>query len=396
MSAPAAFDGPTLAERERRWQVVRAAMQARGLDCLIVYGSDSVYRDCCQNLRYLTNAPREGYLVFPSEADPTFITFESGLDPVWVQDWRGGVPRFSQAIGARISELGLERARIGTVGTGGFYGETAGFPYRTYVSLAEAFPHAELVEATDLVEAVRRVKSDEEIRCLEEGCKIVEAVFAAVIATAAVGVRDIDVRAVILDTLFRNGCEQGAMLLYSQGKNVMHGGQRGARLERGRQERLEHGDVILVEVDAVWHGYKAQFNQPFVIGEPIGDWHTIFQTASRCFAAGMDVLRPGVSVGELESTMLAPIAAADLTFGNPAFHGLGLGIESPVGTYPRGNHRADPDIVIEQNMVLELEPHPITTDFRRGASVGAPVLVVDGGCKLIPRAWSAAPIVIAA
>jgi Xaa-Pro aminopeptidase len=92
--------------------------------------------------------------------------------------------------------------------------------------------------------------------------------------------------------------------------------------------------------------------------------------------------------------MTQPIADAGLTFGNPAFHGLGLGIESPMGTYPRGNHKADPTAVIEEGMVLELEPHPITHDFRRGASVGCPVLVTADGCRVLPDWWSPAPIVL--
>jgi Xaa-Pro aminopeptidase len=389
------FDGPTLAERDRRWSAVRAEMAGRDLDCLIVYGSDSVYRDCCQNLRWLTNAPREGYLVFPADGEPTFVTFESGLDPIWVHDWRGGVPRFSAVLAARVGELGLHGGRIGTVGTGGFYGETAGFPYRTHQSLAEAFPRAELVEATDVVERLRRIKSAEEIRSLEVGSAIMRDVFAVTREVAGPGVRDIEVRAAILDALFRAGCEQGIMLLYSQGRDVMHGGQRGARLESGREERLEDGDVMLVEVDAVWRGYKAQFNQPFVVGDAVEEWPAIFETAARCFEEGVRTLRPGVTVGELEARMIAPIEEAGLTFGNPAFHGLGLGIEAPMGTYPRANHRADPDYVIEEGMVLELEPHPITHDFRRGASLGCPVLVAGDGCRPLADWWTPEPIAVA-
>jgi len=388
------FDGFTLAERDRRWGAVRAEMTRRELDCLIVYGSDSVYRDCCQNLRWLTNAPREGYLVFPLQDDPTLVTFESGLDPIWVTDWRGGVPRFSAALAQRLQELGFHTGRIGTVGTGGFYGETGGFPYRTHVSLAEAFPQATFLEATDAVEHLRVVKSAEEVRCLEAGCQIMEEVFAVVRQVAGVGVRDVEVRAAILDALFRSGCEQGIMLLYAQGKDVMHGGQRGARLESGRQDRLAPGDVILLEVDAVRHGYKAQFNQPFIIGDPVEDWPLIFETATSCFGRATATLKPGVTVGELEAETVAPMRQAGLTFGNPAFHGLGLGIEAPVGTYPRANHRADPDYVIEEGMVLELEPHPITHDFRRGASLGCPMLVADGGCRQLAPWWSPNAIII--
>jgi Xaa-Pro aminopeptidase len=369
-------------------------MLERGLYCLVAYGSDGVFRDCSQNLRYLTNTYREGYVLFPLEGDPTLYSFENGLEPVWVADWRGAVPSYSGAIAGRLRDLGLGHARIGIVGISGFFAEQGGFPHKTYVSLERELPDCTLEDATALVEDARRIKSAEEITCLELGCQIMERVLEAIGKAAGVGARDLDVRAAILDTLFRNGADQGAMLLYCQGKDVMHGGQRGARFEPGLEARLEHGDVILIELDVPYCGYKAQFNQAVVIGDPDEEWTRIFDTATRSFWAGLEVLRDGVTVGELEEAFLAPIHSAGFSFGNPAFHGLGLGLEAPVGTYPRANYKADPSVVLAENMVLEFEPHPTTLDGRRGASVGCPVLIQADGARMLPRSWSPEPLIV--
>jgi Xaa-Pro aminopeptidase len=370
-------------------------MAGRGLDCLVAYGSDGVFRDCSQNLRYLTNTYREGYVLFPLDGDPTLFSFENGLESVWVDDWRGAVPSYSGAIAARLRDLRLERGRIGIVGVSGFFAEQGGFPHKMYVSLEQALPHATLEDATALVEETRKIKSPEEIRCLELGCEIMERVLEAIAQTAGVGVRDLDVRAAILDTLFRNGADQGAMLLYCQGKDVMHGGQRGARFEPGLPTPLDPGDVILIELDVPYGGYKAQFNQAVVIGSLDEEWARIFDTATRSFWAGLEALRDGVTVGELEDAFLRPIHEDGFTFGNPAFHGLGLGLEAPVGTYPRANYKADPSVVLVENMVLEFEPHPTTLDGRRGASVGCPVLIEAAGARMLAPNWSPKPLVVA-
>src|SRR5262245_23281990 len=229
-------------------------MSSRGLDALIVQGSFGCYRDSNQNLQWLTNVNNEGYLVFPGDGEPTMWSFENGLLPTWVPDWRGGIPEFSKKIIERLGELGLDRARIGTVQTGGMYSELSGFPWRTYVSIQEAFAGAELVEATDIVEELRKIKSDEEVRAIWQGCEAVRKAFDAIVATAAPGVPDYEIRAVIMDPPSRNGCDQGGMTLYCQGPEVMHGGQTGGFLEPPFPTPLQLGDVILLEIDGVYLG----------------------------------------------------------------------------------------------------------------------------------------------
>jgi Xaa-Pro aminopeptidase len=384
----------TTGERDRRWGAVRRLMAERGHDCLIVQGSFGCYRDSNQNLQYLTNVNNEGFLVFPADGDPTLFSFENGLDPTWVPDWRGAIPEFGKQIVALLRERGLERADIGTVGTAGMFGELNGFPHRTHQILVDGLPDARLAEATDIVEGTRKVKSDEEVHALALGCSVMARVFDAIVETAAPGVADYEIRAVIMDTLFRNGCDPGGMILYCQGADVMHGGQSGGWLERPVRTPLRAGDVVLIELDAPVVGYKAQFNTAVVVGEVEDEWHRIFETAARCFQDGLGALRPGLTVGELDDVLLAPIDAAGFTFGNPAFHGLGLGIELPMGTYPRAHWEPDRDEVLREGMVLEFEPHPCSGERLRGASVGCPIRVTADGCEPIPAWYEPRPLAV--
>ena len=82
------------------------------------------------------------------------------------------------------------------------------------MSLVDNLPGAHLEDATDIVEEVRRVKSNVEIRCLEAACEIANKVLQVVVDTSKVGVRDYEVRAKIMDALFRNGSEPDCMVLY--------------------------------------------------------------------------------------------------------------------------------------------------------------------------------------
>jgi Xaa-Pro aminopeptidase len=372
-------------ERDRRWAKIREAMEECRVQCLLVWGTGGAGHNLIANLRYLANVSpfMEGYLVFPLEGQPTFVTFTGKPRRMWVEDQRGGHPTYSKAISDRLRELHLESASIGVVGLSGYYGEL-GFPYTTYISLTNDFPKAHFEDATELVEGARRIKSEAEIRCFELGCEVGEKVIQVVTESAEVGVMDSEIKTKMWDTVFLNGCDPASMILFSSGKEVAHGGQIPVVLHRP----LEHGDVILTEFDARYSGYKAQFNQPFSVGEPDKEWRKIFNVALGAFNNAFNTLRPGITAGELEEVFLAPIRGGGYTFTNPPFHGLGLSLEQPMGTYPaQPYHKLDTSLRIETGMVIEFEPHVVRADGKKGLTLGSPVLVTETGCRLLSKSW---------
>ncbi len=378
----------TVEERDRRWNNIREAMEKRGLKCLIVWGSTGEFRDLNGNLQYLSNVANEGYLLFPLESEPTLYSFEGGLEPTWVPDWRAGMPLYSKVMSERLKELHLENAKIGVVGLSGYYAEM-GFPYITYTSLIKNLPAAKFKDATDIVEDARLVKSEAEVRCIELACEVGEKVIQTVVDTAKPGVTEWEVKTKMWETMLRNGCEFGSMILYCQGKGpLLHAGQSGWFYEMPSSKVLEPGDVILTEFDTSYWGYKAQYNQPFSVGEPTKEWKEIARIAIEAFNSGFKVLKPGITVGELDEAFLSPIKKAGYVVANPPFHGLGLTLEMPMGTYPRQvNHKPDTSLIIQAGMVIEFEPHPVTPDWQKSMHLGSPVLVTKTGCRLLSKNW---------
>ena len=280
----------------------------------------------------------------------------------------------------------LENGRKGFVGPSGYDGEM-GFPHTTYISLTSNFPRADFEDATDIMTEARIIKGPAEIRCLELGCEIGEKVIQVIVDTAKAGVRDYEVRARVMDTLFREGCEPDSMFLYHSGKEILHAGQ-GGQLKPPGPKVLEDGDIILTEFDAVYLGYVSQYNQPFSLGKPDKEWMEIFHIATEAFNNGLNVLRPGITTGELYQAILSPIKEAGYTSTNPNFHGLGLGLEEPVSIFPaQTEYKPDTSLKMRSGMVVEFEPHVVRPDFKKGATLGSPVLVTDTGCRLLSKNW---------
>jgi Xaa-Pro aminopeptidase len=376
----------TREERDRRWKKVRDAMKKRGFECLVVWGSTGGFGGLAANLRYLSNTTEQGYLVFPLEGEPTIFTFEKGLETPWVPDSRVGQPSYSKAISERIKESDFEKVKIGIVGLSGYFGEM-GFPYTSYKTLMDTFPKAIFEDATDLLQKVRLIKSAAEVRCFELACEVGSKVMQAVVDTAKAGVKDYEVIAKIMDTLYRSGCEPCSMILYHSGKEAVHAAD-GGWLQPPSLRVLELGDVILIEFDAKYYGYRAQYNQPFSVGKPNKEWQELFNVALESHNIGMKALKPGITAGELDNVFLTPIRKARYKMRNPAFHGLGLGLEAPMGSFPgQPDYKPDPSFLIEAGMVIELEPHVVSQDERKGIHLGSPVLVTETGCRLLTKDW---------
>src|SRR3954453_7645300 len=118
----------SLAERDRRWQGIRARMAERQLDCLVIRGISSKWDSGTANVRYISQIGgngEEAMAVFPIDRDPVvFIWAPSQLEwwPIaqdWVTDVRQGSPTWAGRTTDCIKELGYAAGRIGVVGIGG-------------------------------------------------------------------------------------------------------------------------------------------------------------------------------------------------------------------------------------------------------------------------------------
>ena len=370
-------------------------MSEARIDCLIIVGNAGLNLYRLADLQYLSGMPREGVLLFPLEGDPVMLSFGGGHDAqAWVTDHRNGYPRFASGILAIIEEKGWEGCAFGALLSG--YEGDLNFPAQIQLSILHAFPNASIVDAAPMLAGARRLKTDYEIECFKAGCEVGLRAIAAVADLARPGVDDLDVKAELMSTLFRGRCASHTLLLFHSGSRSVHGAM-GGSLPSPKGRILEQGDVINTEFDAMFEGYCAQFNQPFFIGNVDQAWQDIAAIGAESFHLGIDVLKPGLTAGELQACMRAPVLARGKQALGPMFHGLGLSLEAPVAETSLGTSFVeDLDIVFEPGMVLELEPHVVANDFSRGCSIGCPVLVTEAGCELLAEGWQPAPVSIGA
>ena len=367
MNDPFLYPRFSLAERNRRWKAVREKMRAQKLDVIVVPNNTGHSTDFQSNARYISHVGGGGdadvAVVFPLEGEVTAIA--TSCNPRWmpeVQQWTKDVRearrRYGRVAVERMKELGLgDKARIGITGLGGGTRTPEGaVGHQFWLQIREGFPNAELIDATSILVETRYIKSEEEIGVLTKSMELVEKGYQAILDTARPGVKDWEVWAAAQYAMMKGGSEIPVHCNWISGKNVIR------TLTRPSHRLLERGDLIINELEASWIGYRSQGVQPTFVEVADPTHVELMKMQKDVFNTLMEMLRPGVTVGELVKTTevdcakfspksgLAAGAVAKLTL-----HGRGQGDDGPIIT---GSAREPHQLAVQlqENMVFIFKP----------------------------------------
>lgn len=158
----------TLAERDMRYAKIRAAMAAQGYDALLIGGKGHWWTGRGY-FRYLTDFHLWGHdalILLPLTSDPLLtITSYALAERVkrngWITDCRGDVYLVPNMVKA-IQERGLTQGRIGICGFQWI------LPAGAYEYLKSTLPGVEFANADALLNDIRMIKSELEIRQIRE------------------------------------------------------------------------------------------------------------------------------------------------------------------------------------------------------------------------------------
>ena len=296
-------------ELERRWAEVRRAMRDRGLDALVMQSANDWLGGA---VKYFTDFPaNNGYsrsVIFPADGLMTVVEvgpFDGrkhldGDDPI-----HPGVgeilfsPSFlsvsyTHCYDGDVIRGALARAghrRIGMVGAGGLP--------RDFFAAIEDFARSaggETVDATDLVDAVKAIKSDEEIDLIRQAAAMQDAVFAKVLAEIRPGLRDVDIAALAWREGQTRGSEQGILLGASAplGKPSVFAGRHLQGRTLGAGDHLS----LLIEINGPG-GFYVEIARTIVLGKATSQLLDGFAAVREAQQATLRRMVPGASCREI-------------------------------------------------------------------------------------------------
>jgi Xaa-Pro aminopeptidase len=293
-------------ELERRWAAVRAAMDGARLDVLLMQNSS----ECIGGyVRWFTDMPAFDYpvtVVFPREGAMTMLLHgpvgERELPPEGDGIFRGverviGTASFPSAHYTRHYDAELvapvlerfARARIGLLGT-------YQLSYAMGAFLHGRFPRAHFAEASELIDAIKAIKSPEEQDLIRATAAMQDEVMRVALAAVEPGRKESEVTAVARAAAFERGSEAGIVLC---GAGPI--GEPAVIAPRHLQNRtIKAGDVLalLVEVDGPG-GLYTELGRTCTVGpapEKIKEELAVLLAAQRY---SLEQMRPGARCSDV-------------------------------------------------------------------------------------------------
>jgi Xaa-Pro aminopeptidase len=248
-----------------------------------------------------------------------------------------------------------------------------------HVTLAQAkqwredMPSVELVETTDVVEQLRKVKDAAEIEALRKAAAIGDRGLADLLGRLREGMTEVDVAAELEDAMRRAGSEG-----LSFPTIIAFGEMAAEPHHRPGERRLKTGDLIKCDFGATYDGYHSDMTRTIAFGEPDPALAKIYEIVRSSQQAGVEAVAAGTTGAQVDRASRAVVEQAGYSYGHGTGHGCGLEVHEA----PTANSKSDD--VLQPGMTVTVEPG-IYLPGVGGVRIEDLVVVTDNGCDILTR-----------
>jgi Xaa-Pro dipeptidase len=375
--------------RRKRLQRARVAMAASGLDALLVWKDE--------NTRYLTSlrpqliAGKSGLLngvLLVAEGDP--ILFVSGGDAdrarrhmpwlaevhaIPILEERGLIAHFADTILQDVVRRHrLQRARIGVDLVS----------QALHDELRANFSDVRWADGDAVMQAARLIKLPEELALIEEVIAIAEAVTQTAIDHVRPGIREIEIAAEAMRMLYRLGGEYAHVTT----PFVASGERMSPPTRLATDKVVRYGDVVFIDIGAMWNGYFADIGRTVICGEPSSEQKRIFRAVYEAHRAGIEAMRPGATTAQVTKVIKQAAASHGLAeHFLTLFIGHGIGVGSNEPPYVGEPFPGAAAVTLQPGMLFAMEPLIWVPDVPGGGGVRLEdmVLITEDGPHRLSR-----------
>jgi Xaa-Pro aminopeptidase len=329
-------------EYQRRLGSVRKRMAEAGIDLLYVTNPDHIcYLSGYQAEWFQEGGPKtwsgvsgiavhvdhDHYLHFENEDEKLTAEFTTWPDHLRIMPEHDITAGFSDWM---VSEL----AALGWVGS------SVGLEHYSYrpnpadaAELRALFEGegAIVVDGSDMVAGARLLKSPVEIEVVREAARIGDIGLRAGIDSIKAGITELDVYAEIIYAMARAGGENPAITL-----PVVSGKKSACFHALASRKKIDHGDIVNIDVCGVYRRYHSDVCRTVSIGEPDLEVADYISHVTGALTVASDKIRPGLPVAEFLSEMKRYYTDCGLIENQWWIGGYELGISFPpdwVGAY---------------------------------------------------------------
>lgn len=231
----------------------------------------------------------------------------------------------------------------------------------------------ELLPLTGLIEGMREVKTEEEIRLLKQSVLLNEQTFQQVRSTVAAGMTEIDLALAIDNTMRKLGAERPSF------ETIVAFGSNAAKPHAVPSNRvLKENELVLIDMGLILQGYCSDMTRTFFFGEPDSLFFERLRIVRQAQLAATKAIRAGAVCREVDQAARQVITDAGYGshFGHGLGHGVGLAVHEAPRLSPRNRKR------LQAGMIVTIEPGIYLPDWG-GIRLENMAVVREDGCELL-------------
>jgi Xaa-Pro aminopeptidase len=303
-------------------------------------GIDGMLVTSTFNRRYLTN--------FTGTAGVALISGEKAL---FITDFRYVEQASKQAEGFEIiqhqgillDEIAAQAEKLGIKKLG--FEETA-VTYSAFTQYQKTIK-SELVPVSNLIETLRLIKTESEIKLIKLAADIADAAYKHILSFIKPGMTELEVSNELEFFMRRSGAASSSF------DTIVASGTRSALPHGVASEKvIEKGDFVTLDYGALYKGYVSDITRTVAVGEPSAKLKEIYNIVLESQLLAVKTLKPGMS--GIEADEVSRKYISDHGYGEYFGHSLGHGIGLEVHEGPSLSVRSE--FVLEPNMIVTIEP----------------------------------------
>ena len=368
-----------MAEYRQRLARVQQEMRSRGLDLLMVYWPE--------NLFYLTGYHTVGYfgyqvLFVPASGDPLFLVRRLERQNVLDLTWLDTAEVYQDTEDPLDATVRVLRER-------GWAGQSIGVELdawflttRHFMGLQRRLGTFEPTDASQLVNRIRLIKSDGELRYMRAAARAAEASTAAAVKAIRPGVREYEVAAAMHQALFQAGST------YLGHPPLLGSGPRSGRAFVTWSNRvIRNNEPVHLEPGGCINRYHALLIRTVHVGQPRDrKLLKLVDLSLEGLNDAIGMLRAGVTSAAVDDALKGPVRRAGM--GETAFsrggYSVGIGFPPDWGEGRTQSIKQGDPTVLQANMTF----HLLSNLWYEGKTLVAfseTVRVTGTGCEVLTR-----------
>ena len=224
-----------------------------------------------------------------------------------------------------------------------------------------------------IIEEIRSIKTDQEVKNIVKASKIADASLDAVIKKMRAGMIESEFAGMLDFEMRKRGSVSSFETIVCFGPN----GSRNHHFPSMR--KLKKNDTILVDFGACFKGYRSDKTRTFAVGKAGKAFAKAYEAVAKAQQAAIEKIAGGVALKDIDTAARSVIEATEFpAYGHGTGHGLGLDIhEKPfISKISKEKLKAGQTITIEPGIYIP---------GKFGIRIEDDVLVTENGCRILTR-----------